>query len=133
MTTFHSIQCRSVHILFKIKRTDIIIYIHSIMAILGWLKFRDICKFHLLCITHKAIYMGVPEYLSKIVSIRAITCPSCKYELMKLSVPLVSSMYEYAAFTVAAPKYWNSLPNNLRTMSYSITFKYRLYSHMLSL
>ena len=42
---------------------------------------------------------------------------SCKCELMKLSLPLVSSMYADAAFTVAAPKYWNSLPDELRTMS----------------
>ena len=74
------------------------------MAILGWLKFRDICKFRLLCITHKAIYIGVPEYLSKGVIIRVTTRPSRKCELMKLSVPFDSSMYADAAFTVAAPK-----------------------------
>ena len=27
------------------------------MMIHGWLKFRDICKFRLLCITHKTIYI----------------------------------------------------------------------------
>ena len=52
---------------------------------------------------------------------------------MKLSVPLVSSIYAYAAFTVAAPKYRNSLPDELRTLSYFITFKCRLHSYMLSL
>ena len=60
------------------------------MATLGWLTFRDLCKFRLLCITHKAIYMGVPSYLSKGLIIRATTRPSRKCELMKLSVPLVS-------------------------------------------
>ena len=117
MNKFDSIQRRAVHILFKIKRINITISIHFIMAILGWLKFRDICKFHFLCIIHKAIYMGVPEYLSKIVRIRAITIPSRKCEPMKLSVPYFSSMYADAAFTVAAQKYWNSLPDDLRTMS----------------
>ena len=56
------------------------------MAILGWLKFRDKCRFHLFCITHNAIYMRVPEYLSKRVIIRATTRPSRKCELMKLSL-----------------------------------------------
>ena len=32
-------------------------------------------------------------------------------------------MYANSAFTVAAPKYWNSLPDELRTMS---SFKCRL-------
>ena len=77
--------------------------------------------------------MGVPSYLSKGHIIRTTTRPSRKCELMKLSVSLVSSMYADAAFTVAAPKYWNSLPDELRTLSSVITFKCRLYSYILSL
>ena len=56
-----------------------------------------------------------------------------KCELMKLSLPLVSSMYADAAFTVAAPKYWNSLPDELRTMSSFMSFKCRLHTYMVSL
>ena len=74
--------------------------------------------------------MGVPSYLSKGLIIRATTRPSRKCELMKHSVSLVSSMYADAALTVAAPKYWNSLPDDLRTISYFITFKCRLHSYM---
>ena len=77
--------------------------------------------------------MGVPPCLSNGLIIRATTRPSHKYELMKLSVPLVSSIYACAAFTVTPPKYWNSLPDELRTQSYIITFKCRLDSYMLSL
>ena len=85
----------------------------------GWLKFLDIYKFRLLCITHKAIYiyMGVPSYLYNGIIIRATIRPSRKCELMKLSVPLVSSIYTYSGFTVAAvPKYWNILLDELRTL-----------------
>ena len=52
---------------------------------------------------------------------------------MKLSMTFVSSMYADAAFTVAAAKYWNSLLDDLRTISSFITFKCRIYSYMLSL
>ena len=111
------------------------------MAILWWLKFRGIFNCRLLCITHKAIYIciyiyifvGVLEYLSKLVSIRTTTRPISECKLMKLFVPFVSSMYAYAAFTVSAPKYWNSLPDDARTISYVITLKCRLYSYTLSL
>ena len=82
---------------------------------------------------YMAIYMGVPSYLSKGLIIRTTTRPNRKCELMKLSVPLVSSMYADVAFTVAAPKYWNSLPDELRTMSSFITFKCRLHTYLLSL
>ena len=54
--------------------------------------------------------MGVLEYLSKRVIIRATSLPSRKCRMMKLSVPFVSSNYTDVAFTVADPKYWNSLP-----------------------
>ena len=50
------------------------------------------------------IYMGVPSYLSKGLLIRTTTRPSRKCELMKLSLPLVSSMYADSAFTIATPK-----------------------------
>ena len=75
--------------------------------------------------------MGVAEHKGFIS--RAATRPSRKCEMMKLNVPFVSSMYADAAFTVAAQKYWNSLPDELQTMSYFITFKCRLYSYMSSL
>ena len=74
--------------------------------------------------------MGVPSYLSKGLIIRATTRPSRKCELMKLSLPLVSSIYVDAAFTVSAKKYWNSLLDKLRTISSFITFKCRLYSYI---
>ena len=77
--------------------------------------------------------MGVPSYLSKGLIIRTTTRPSRKCELMKLSLPYVSSMYADAAFTVTAPKYWNSLLDELRTMSSFITFKCRLHTYMVSL
>ena len=67
--------------------------------------------------------MEVPSYLSKGLIIRTTNRPSRKCELTKLSLPLVSSMYADAAFIVAAPKYCNSLPDELRTMSSFITFK----------
>ena len=125
MHKFDSIQSKAVRILFKLKRNDITIYIHSIMATLGWLKFRNIYAsvvfFALL--TRLYIYMRVQEYLSKRVRIRTTTCPSRKCELMKLSLPLVSSMYADAAFKVAALKYWKSPPDEC-TMSSFITFKY---------
>ena len=90
-------------------------------------RFMQVC---LLCIIHNAIYMGVPSYLSKELIIRTTTRPSRKCELIKLSVPLVATIYADAAFTVAAPKYRNSLPDDLRTQLYNgsnTAYTYRLF------
>ena len=59
--------------------------------------------------------MGVPSYLSKGLIIRETTRPSHKYELMKLYVPLVSSIYADDTFTVTNPK-WISFLNLLLFM-----------------
>ena len=63
---------------------------------------------------------------------QATTHPSRKYEIIKCSMSFVSSMYADAAFTLAAPKYWNSIPDELRTISYIVTFKCRLYIDYIS-
>ena len=73
--------------------------------------------------------MRFSEYLSKGVIIRSTTLPSRKCDLMKLSVPFISSIYDVPN----APKCWNSHPDELRIISYFSTFKYRIYSYMLSL
>ena len=77
--------------------------------------------------------MGVPSYLSKGLIILTTTRPSRKCEHMKLSLPIVSYMYADSAYTVSALKYWNSIPDELRTMSSFITFKCRLHTYMISL
>ena len=100
---FDSIHCRAVRILFKLKRNDITISIHSIMATLGWLKFRNVCKFRLLCITQGYIYGSSVNHIEGTYNSSNYSS-DCKCELMKLSVPLVSSIYADAAFTIAAPK-----------------------------
>ena len=50
-----TIQRRAVRILYKLKRRTMV-YVSSMMHSLGWLKFRQVCKFRLFCITHRAIY-----------------------------------------------------------------------------
>ena len=108
------------------------------MAILGWLKFRGISNFvffALLIIRYIGIlYMRILKYLSNRVRIRA-TRQSRKYELIKLPVPFFSSMYADYDFTVSSPKYayWNSITDDLWTILYFVSFKCRLYSHVLSL
>ena len=64
------------------------------MATLGWLNFRDICKFRLLCITHKVIYIWEFRNTSLRESsfeklLYRVRIRSRKCELMKLYVPFM--------------------------------------------
>ena len=63
MYKLERIQRRAILVLYTLNFA-LIVSISSLMKSLGWLKFRYICKHRILCITHKAIHRGFPEYLS---------------------------------------------------------------------
>ena len=54
------------------------------MRSIGWLKFRYICKHRLLCITHKVIHLGFPEYLAQSIKIQSSNRSSRKCYVIKL-------------------------------------------------
>ena len=83
------------------------------MRSLGWLKFIYICIHRLLC-THKAIHHGFPEYLLQSITIQSSNRSSRKCYFMKLVQQFTSLEFSESAFSVIAPKSWNSLPYDIR-------------------
>ena len=108
-----TIQRRAVRILYKRKRRTMV-SVSSLMHSLGWLKFRLVCKFRLLCITHRAIYRVNPRYLANIITIRTDYRPRRIGSNMMLNQPITTRVYAESAFAVAAPKCWNALPADIR-------------------
>ena len=103
------------------------------MRSLGWLKFRYICIHRLLCIPHKAIHSGFPEYLAQSITIQSSNRSSRKCHIMKLVQKSTSFAFSESAFSVIAPKSWNSLPYDIRRVSSISLFKRKLYVHFKSL
>ena len=60
------IQRRSIRTLYKLKLSSIV-SISTLMRSLGWLKFRYLCRYRLLCITHMVIHLRSPEYLADLI------------------------------------------------------------------
>ena len=77
MYKLECIQCRAIRVLYKLNFASIV-SISTLMISIGWLKFRYICKHMLLCITHKAIYLGFPEYLAQSIIILSYNISSRK-------------------------------------------------------
>ena len=102
------------------------------MRSLGWLNFIYICIHRLICITHKAIYRGFPEYLAQSITIQSTNRSSRKCNIMKLVKRYTSLAYSESAFSVLAQKIWNSLPYFQGVTSLSL-FKLKLYVHFKSL
>ena len=64
MYKLERIKRRVIRVLYKLNFASIV-SISALMISLGWLKFIYSCINRLLCITHKAIHRGFPEYLSQ--------------------------------------------------------------------
>ena len=68
------IQSRVIRVLYKLNFASLV-SIADLMRSLGWLTFRYMCIHRLLCITHKAIHYGFPEYLAQSILFRVRTDP----------------------------------------------------------
>ena len=97
--------------------------ISSLMHSVGWLKFRLVCKFCLLCITHRASYQASPKYLANVITIRTDYRPRRVGSTMILHQPITTTVYVESAFAVAAHKCWNALPADIRSTESEPLFK----------
>ena len=109
------IQRRAIRTLYKLKFSSIV-SIYTLMRSLSWLKFRYLCRYILLCITHKVIHLRSPEYRADFISIQTPSPASRKCHTMKIVQRSTISAHSESAFSVVAPIYWNSLPYDIRCL-----------------
>ena len=132
MLKLEMIQRSSICTLYKLKFSSIV-SISTLMRSLGWLKFRYICRYRLLCITHKVIHLRSPEYLADLIGIQTLSRSSRKCHTMKIVQRSIISAHSESAFSVVAPKCWNAIPYNIRCMKSLSLFKCKLSTHLLKL
>ena len=123
------IQNAAVRVVSSVRKYD---HLTPIYKELHWLPVRKRIEFKILLLTYKALTGSAPQYICSLIQ----QCESTRYSLrssftMCLNVPrtnLVSAGDR--AFCVAAPKMWNSLPNDIR-MSHNVeSFKKKLKTHL---
>ena len=119
-------------VLYKLNFASIV-SISALMRSIVWLKFRYICKHRLLCITHKAIHLEVPEYLVKSIIIQSYNISSRKFYIMKLVQRSIYLVYSKSTVLVVASKICNSLPYDIRCTTSLSLFKRKLYVNFKSL
>ena len=99
MLKLEKIQRRAIRTLYKLKFSSIV-SISTLMRSLGWFKFRYLCRYRLLCITHKVIHLRSPEYLADLISMHTLSRASRKCHTMKIVQRSTISAHSESAFSV---------------------------------
>ena len=132
MLKLEKIQRRAIRTLYKLKFSSIV-SISALMRSLGWLKFRYLYMYRILCITHKVIHLRSPEYIAYIIRNQTLSLTSRKCQTMKILQRSTISDHSESAFSVVDPKYWNALPYDIRCLKSLSLFKCKLSTHLLTL
>ena len=87
-------------------------------------------NFKICCITHRALSLHEPHYLSSLLSLRLNSHSLCSSSFSPLLLPYFNKKsHGFCSFSYAAPHLWNHIPNNVRTAPTYI-FKKKLKTHL---
>ena len=100
---------------------------------LGWLTFPIRIQYHIGVMVFKSLNGLAPEYLTNL-----LTKPSQMHDRNLrsndkdiLKIPFSRTTYYDKSFSVTGPRFWNSLPLELRQSSHLNSFKKALKSYLL--
>lgn len=108
--------------------------IREILKQLHWLPVRQRIMYKALCLTFKCVHGSAPAYLSDLVQIyipsRGLRSTG---QMLLLQRRSTTKLYGDRQFAVAAPKWWNELPAELRHCATYESFKKLLKTHLFRL
>ena len=108
-------------------------HITPVLKTLHWLPVQQRTKFKMLCITHKILQGVAPAYLEELLTkhVPGRSLRNTSNGEIYLRQPReCNSFYGGRAFSVSAPKLWNSLPRNLLAIENFTSFKCNLKTHL---
>jgi len=106
-------------------------HITPVLYNLHWLPVQYRINFKILLFVFKALNGLAPEYLSEMLTLREHSRLLRSSNQLVLEVP--RSRYKRwgdQAFAVAAPRLWNKLPPDIRTITDETTFRSKLKTHL---
>ena len=119
----HIIQNRACRTILNLKQSDDV-DLH--LKDLHWLKIEQRIEFKILLLTFKALIGTAPSYIQDLISY--INVSSSRYPSLK--VPVCTSSHGQRAFSVSAPKLWNSLPHYIQQCDSVSSFKKKLKHYL---
>jgi len=102
---------------------------NSVHEWLHWLPIKHLIDFKIANITFRTLHFSQPAYLRSSLHVYHSTRSLRLSNTNLLSAPFVRTSFGSRSFSVAAPKFWNSLPLSLRTCTCLDTFRRHLKTH----
>ena len=122
------IQNSAARLIVGTKRRE---HISPILYDLHWLPVRERIIFKVLLVTFKALHGLAPSYIGNLIK-KYNPCRSLRSSSKGLLAVPTSNLQTYGdrAFSIAAPKLWNSIPTEVRTIDSLSQFKTFLKTYL---
>ena len=99
---------------------------------LGWLKIHNLVKYKILLLTYKCRSGLAPAYICDNIKLYVPPHGLRSHDQGLLSVPQTKTAYGDRAFSVSAPRLFNNLPQEIRTLTTLHCFKNAVYTYLLN-
>ena len=129
LSRLQRVQNNAVRLIMKKRKRD---HITPLLKQLHWLPIDFRIQYKLAVLAFRFFDNSLPAYLSCALSLREPTRTLRSSSEMRLLVTPITSLKstEVRAFSSSAPKVWNSLPSDLRTLQTLSLFKSRLKTYL---
>ena len=108
-------------------------HITPILEKLHWLPIKQRIDYKLCLLTYKTLQIQQPTYLYNSLSFPSQSLSTRSSDSSVLSIPYVRTSLGKRAFSVIAPRLWNSLPPDTRNSLSVSTFRSKLKTHLFKL
>ena len=102
----------------------------GVLQALHWLPITKRITYKIATITHRTLHTQQPTYLAELVHVSEPTRLLRSADRLLLDQPRTNTAIASRAFSVAAPKIWNSLPPSITACDNYCTFKSKLKTHL---
>ena len=107
--------------------------LHQYSQKLHWLPIKQRIDYKLCLLTYKTLQIQQPTYLYNSLSFPSHSLSTRSSDSSVLSIPYVWTSLGKRAFSVIAPRLWNSLPPDTRNSLSVSTFRSKLKTHLFKL
>jgi hypothetical protein len=108
-------------------------HIKPILKELHWLPIKERIDFKVCFLTYKTLLNQQPTYLYEALSHPSHSISTRSSKSLALSIPYAPNSISKRAFSVSAPRLWNSLPPSTRTATSIQLFRSKLKTHLFHL